>query len=227
MEPLPSSLSTSIEPPCISTIHFAMDRPSPAPPCSRERALSALQNRSKMWARSCFAIPIPVSDAATIAKAVSVSSVTFTEPLPGVYFTALSIRVNNARRRASPSARIGTGPPGKLAVNSRRARSMKARFISNGTLFLKQANPTLLTWGHELDEQGVPSPSRVFPYNRMHSPSSNLHSNVLDMARWAIANLNRGESEGRRILQASTYDIMWTPARPGGPAEDGQAGTVG
>jgi CubicO group peptidase (beta-lactamase class C family) len=84
--------------------------------------------------------------------------------------------------------------------------------MTDSTLFLKQANPTLLTWGHELDEQGVPSPSRVFPYNRMHSPSSNLHSNVLDMARWAIANLNRGEREGRRILQASTYDIMWTPA---------------
>ena len=99
--------------------------------------------------------------------------------------------------------------------------------MTDSTLFLKQANPTLLTWGHELDEQGVPFPSRVFPYNRMHSPSSNLHSNVLDMARWAIANLNRGEREGRRILQASTHDMMWTPAKPGGPAEDGQAGTVG
>ena len=100
--------------------------------------------------------------------------------------------------------------------------------MTDSTLFLKQANPTLLTWGHELDEQGVPFPSRVFLYNRMHSPSSNLHSNVLDMARWAIANLNRGEYEGRRILQASTYDIMWAPAhQPGGPAEDGRSSTAG
>ena len=100
--------------------------------------------------------------------------------------------------------------------------------MTDSTLFLNQVKPALLTWGHELDEQGVPFPSRVFPYNRMHSPSSNLHSNVLDMARWAIANLNRGEYEGRRILQASTYDIMWKPAhQPGGPAEDGRSSTAG
>ena len=94
--------------------------------------------------------------------------------------------------------------------------------MTDSTLLLKQANPTLLTWGHELDEQGAPFPSRVFPYNRMHSPSSNLHSNVLDMARWAIANLNRGEFEGRRILQTSTCDLMWKPSRQlGGPGQDG------
>ena len=90
--------------------------------------------------------------------------------------------------------------------------------MTDSTLLLKQANPALLTWGHELDEQGAPAPSRVFPYNRMHSPSSNLHSNVLDMARWAIANLNRGELEGRRILQASTHDMMWRPAHHAGDA---------
>jgi CubicO group peptidase (beta-lactamase class C family) len=100
--------------------------------------------------------------------------------------------------------------------------------MTDSTLLLKQANPALLTWGHELDEQGAPVPSRVFPYNRMHSPSSNLHSNVLDMARWAIANLNRGELEGHRILQASTHDMMWRPAhQPGGSGQDGQTSAVG
>jgi len=100
--------------------------------------------------------------------------------------------------------------------------------MTDSTLLLKQANPTLLTWGHELDEQGAPFASRVFPYNRMHSPSSNLHSNVLDMARWAIANLNRGELDGHRILQAPTHDMMWRPAHQlGGPGEDGQISAVG
>jgi CubicO group peptidase (beta-lactamase class C family) len=100
--------------------------------------------------------------------------------------------------------------------------------MTDSTLLLKQASPALLTWGHELDEQGVPFPSRVFPYNRMHSPSSNLHSNVLDMARWAIANMNRGELEGHRILQSTTHDIMWTPAHQlGGRGEDGQVAAVG
>ena len=51
----------------------------------------------------------------------------------------------------------------------------------------------------------VPEP-RLSRTTGSHSPSSNLHSNVLDMARWAIANLNHGELDGRRILQASTYE---------------------
>src|SRR5262245_24715575 len=100
--------------------------------------------------------------------------------------------------------------------------------MTDSTLLLKQANSMLLTWGHELDEQGMPFPSRVFPYNRMHSPSSNLHSNVLDMARWAVANMNRGELEGHRILQASTHDMMWNPAHQlGGPGGDGHISAVG
>jgi CubicO group peptidase (beta-lactamase class C family) len=99
--------------------------------------------------------------------------------------------------------------------------------MRDSTLLVKQANPTLMTWGHELNDEGAPVPSRHFPYNRIHSPSSNLHSNLLDMARWAIANINRGELDGRRILQTSTHDMMWRPARQPGPAADGQAGAVG
>jgi CubicO group peptidase (beta-lactamase class C family) len=86
--------------------------------------------------------------------------------------------------------------------------------MTDSTLLVKQANPALLTWGHELDARGAPFPSRVFPYNRMHSPSSNLHSNALDMARWAMANLNGGELDGHRILQTSSHDMMWRPAHP-------------
>jgi hypothetical protein len=32
------------------------------------------------------------------------------------------------------------------------------------------------------------------------------------MSRWALANLNRGELDGKRILEVSTYDVMWAPA---------------
>ena len=90
--------------------------------------------------------------------------------------------------------------------------------MKDSTLFVRRADATLLTWGHELDEHDRPFPSRVFPYNWIHSPSSNLHSNVLDMARWAIANMNHGELDGRRILQASTHELMWKRPRDlGGP----------
>jgi CubicO group peptidase (beta-lactamase class C family) len=84
--------------------------------------------------------------------------------------------------------------------------------MRDSTLLIKKADPKLMTWGHERDKDGHVFPSKVYPYNRMHSPSSNLHSNVEDMARWAIANLNHGELDGRRILKEQTYDIMWKPA---------------
>src|SRR5262249_12527716 len=84
--------------------------------------------------------------------------------------------------------------------------------MKNSTLLVKQANPSMLTSPHVMDDSYQTVVSKVFPYNRMHSPSSTLYSNVLDMSRWAIANMNRGELDGKRILKASTYDLMWKPA---------------
>lgn len=53
--------------------------------------------------------------------------------------------------------------------------------------------------------------SDVYPYNRRHAPSSTLNSNVVDMTRWMLANLNRGALDGRRILRATSYDLLWGP----------------
>jgi CubicO group peptidase (beta-lactamase class C family) len=84
--------------------------------------------------------------------------------------------------------------------------------MKSSTLLVKQANPSLLTSPHVMDDSYQTVVSKVFPYNRMHSPSSTLYSNVIDMSRWAMANMNRGELDGKRILKDSTYDIMWKPA---------------
>jgi len=84
--------------------------------------------------------------------------------------------------------------------------------MKSSTLLVKQADPALLTSPHVQSATYEVEVSKVFPYNRMHSPSSTLYSNVLDMSRWAIANLNRGELEGKRILKPSTYELMWKPA---------------
>ena len=85
--------------------------------------------------------------------------------------------------------------------------------MRDSTLLVKEADPALMSWGHELDGNGHPFPSRFYPYNRMHTPSSDLHSNVLDMTRWAIANLDGGMLDGKRFLEKSTLDRMWTASR--------------
>jgi len=58
-----------------------------------------------------------------------------------------------------------------------------------------------------------------YPYNRSHGPSSTLHSNVLEMCRWAMINLNRGTLQGRQVLEPSSYELLWTPK-----AETGRSG---
>jgi CubicO group peptidase (beta-lactamase class C family) len=52
---------------------------------------------------------------------------------------------------------------------------------------------------------------KEYPYNRMHGPSSTLHSNALEMCNWAITNLNQGEFNGRQVLKPSSYDLLWKP----------------
>ena len=51
--------------------------------------------------------------------------------------------------------------------------------MKSSTLLVKQANSSLLTSPHVMDNSYQTVVSKVFPYNRMHSPSSTVYSNVL------------------------------------------------
>jgi CubicO group peptidase (beta-lactamase class C family) len=84
--------------------------------------------------------------------------------------------------------------------------------MTSSTLLFKEAAPAKLAAGHTPGKDGAVIPVAHYPYNRSHTPSSNLHSSATDMVRWMLVNLNRGELDGRRILKDSTYDLMWTPA---------------
>ena len=83
--------------------------------------------------------------------------------------------------------------------------------MKSSTLLFKKADPAKLAAGHTLSK-GKVIPIAHYPYNRAHTPSSNLHSSVEDMARWIGANINRGELDGQRILKSSTYEVLWKPA---------------
>ena len=56
--------------------------------------------------------------------------------------------------------------------------------------------------------------SPVYPYHRAHAPSSTLHSSALEMCHWARANLQKGNWNGKRILSAASYDLLWHPYAP-------------
>jgi CubicO group peptidase (beta-lactamase class C family) len=85
--------------------------------------------------------------------------------------------------------------------------------MQSSTLLYEKADRAKLATGYTLTK-GALVPVAHYPYNRAHTPSSNLHSNVEDMAKWILVNLNRGELDGRRILKRSTYDVLWKHAAP-------------
>lgn len=91
--------------------------------------------------------------------------------------------------------------------------------MKKSTLLLREADGQLLTTPH-VTEHGNVVISKIFPYNRAHAPSSTLYSNIEDMSRWAIANMNRGELDGKRILKASTYDLLWKPVAAAGQSKN-------
>ena len=86
--------------------------------------------------------------------------------------------------------------------------------MSKSTLLKQEADEALLTSPHAVKRDKSDKKCVLgdhWPYNRMHAPSSTMISNVHDMGRWAMANLKRGELEGKRILQESTYETLWRP----------------
>lgn len=91
--------------------------------------------------------------------------------------------------------------------------------MEHSTFLVQEVAPELGTGPH----LSTPHPivSSIYPYNRAHAPSSTLHSNIVEMAHWAIANLNRGRWGGRQILQPSSYDLLWQPYIEIGEEEPG------
>jgi CubicO group peptidase (beta-lactamase class C family) len=88
---------------------------------------------------------------------------------------------------------------------------LKPAGMTSSTLLFKEAVPARLAAGHTRTKDGTVIPVAHYPYNRSHTPSSNLHSSATEMVRWVLVNLNRGELDGRRILKDSTYDLMRKP----------------
>ncbi len=76
------------------------------------------------------------------------------------------------------------------------------------TMAPREGDSALLATGYERDEAGAVRRS-LYPYNRKHVPCGCVASNVLEMTRYAMAHLNRGELDGRRILAPASYDAMW------------------
>lgn len=83
--------------------------------------------------------------------------------------------------------------------------------MTNSTLLFREVDKTLLTSPHYLKD-GKVVVSDIYPYNRMHGPSSTLVSNLEDMIHFMQMYLNGGMLNDVRILKTKTIEEMWSPA---------------
>ena len=80
--------------------------------------------------------------------------------------------------------------------------------------FLKKAiNHKLLACPHSISLKKDKNfeISSVYPYNRMHAPSSTLHSNVKELCNYGLTYLKKGFFNGQTIFSQKSYELMSSP----------------
>ncbi|MGD1839701.1 MAG: serine hydrolase domain-containing protein [Thermonemataceae bacterium] len=82
--------------------------------------------------------------------------------------------------------------------------------IASSFLLSDIPNKTLSS-PHIKNSDGEIEVSAIYPYNREHAPSSCLHSNIEDMLKFAIMNLNKGQYNDKQIYSENTYNLLMTP----------------
>jgi len=78
-------------------------------------------------------------------------------------------------------------------------------------LIVGEADQAHVAGNHVHDNAGELVISDIFPYRRQFAAAAPLFSSIADLARYALAHLNRGELDGQHILPAADYDAMWEP----------------
>jgi CubicO group peptidase (beta-lactamase class C family) len=85
---------------------------------------------------------------------------------------------------------------------------LKPLEMNESSFYYPEVNKSLRTSPHV---GNPPKVSLIYPYNRMHAPSSTLNTNVLEMSHWTIANMNGGKYKAIQILSPAMHSLMMTP----------------
>ncbi|WP_299533059.1 beta-lactamase family protein [Ulvibacterium sp.] len=80
--------------------------------------------------------------------------------------------------------------------------------MTHSTFYKPDVPEELATAPHVMGEELKITKGNTYPYNRIHAPSSTLHSNVEDMLLWAKVNLNQGTINGKKIYVQDSYKVL-------------------
>lgn len=81
----------------------------------------------------------------------------------------------------------------------------------NSTFSKPDVPEKLATRPHSMGDDLQMEVLETYPYNRIHAPSSTLHSNIEDMTKWAMLYLNKGKINGKRIFSEQSYTSLTSP----------------
>lgn len=85
--------------------------------------------------------------------------------------------------------------------------------MQKSSFLLSDISRVNYTEPHQIDSMLLMSPGKVYPYNRIHAPSSTLHSNLNDLVGWARLFLQEGTLNSHVIIKKETYGKMLSPQR--------------
>lgn len=98
---------------------------------------------------------------------------------------------------------------GKTYENFVQTEILETAGMARSTLLFREAK-NRVAWPHVRASDGNLIPSRVFPYNRRHAPSSTLYSSATDMAKWMSFLLaSRGFFQPMWRRSNSTHGKFW------------------
>jgi CubicO group peptidase (beta-lactamase class C family) len=81
--------------------------------------------------------------------------------------------------------------------------------MQNSTFLYKKASPARITSPYLSLPNLEAAP--LYPYYRDHAPCGSLHTNMMELSHWAIANLNKGQFDGSQVISPASHDLLWQP----------------
>jgi len=85
--------------------------------------------------------------------------------------------------------------------------------MTHSTFYKPDVPDHLATKPHHMNGELQMDVIDVYPYNRIHAPSSTLHSNVEDMLHMGMLYLNQGVFEENIVFNKQAYDLLTTSTK--------------
>jgi CubicO group peptidase (beta-lactamase class C family) len=98
---------------------------------------------------------------------------------------------------------------GQIFEEYMRDNILRPAGMQDSTFLIAEVDRQRLAMPHLRSPEMIVNP--IYPYHRGDAPASFLHSSVVDMCHWIICCLNQGVFDGHRLLNPSSFDLMWTP----------------